>query len=586
LLSSDVYMATEMKAIKQPELNIGTAGHVDHGKCISKDSQVLTPNRGVIDIKDIWNEAIKEGRIVKLSEYESIYDLNDLSVHSLNIKNFTFRVSKPLLYVQKYRGEIYYIVTRDGRYIGLTPMHPLPLYKNNKLVWSRVSNIGKGDTLIVPRDLNNINSGVKFDIVEAVYTESYNDFIFDFVVPGDHNFIGGYKGLILHNTTIIQALTGIWTSSHSEELRRGITIKIGYADMPIYKFRKNTEIRYWSYPNYKDWELEDLVRIVSFVDCPGHESLMANMLSGAAVMDGAMLVIAADEPVPRPQTKEHTMALQIMGIKNIVVVQNKLDLVSKEDATENYKMIKYFLSETIYADAPIIPLSAVHRVNLEYLVEALYKYIPPPKRDLNKPYRMFVIRSFDINPPGTPYNKLRGGVIGGSIIDGKIKVGDELEILPGYLTRKDNKIIHIPLYTEVLSLSTRNMRLDEASPGGLIGIQTDLDPSLTKSDGMVGNIAGKPGTLPQVLYDLEMDIRLFKYVIGTDETVLVRPISVKEPVRINIGPAVTLGIVTGKREDIVHVKLSRPVVAENGWKAAIAARYNNKWRLVGVGTIV
>ncbi|HEW93347.1 translation initiation factor IF-2 subunit gamma [Candidatus Geothermarchaeota archaeon] len=397
----------------------------------------------------------------------------------------------------------------------------------------------------------------------------------------------GTAGHVDHGkTTIIQALTGIWTSSHSEELRRGITIKIGYADMPIYKFRKDGEIVYWSYPEYKDWVNEGIQRVISFVDCPGHESLMANMLSGAAVMDGAMLVIAADEPVPRPQTKEHTMALQIMGVENVVVVQNKLDLVSKEEAKENYIAIREFLSTTRYADAPIIPLSAIHKVNLEYLVEALYKYIPPPKRDFSKPYRMFIIRSFDVNSPGTPPEKLRGGVIGGSIIDGRIRVGDELEIKPGYLTKEGNKIVNIPLYTEVLSLSTRYLMLKEATSGGLIGIQTDLDPSLTKSDGMVGNIAGKPDTLPPVLYEIELDIDLFKYVIGTDETIEVRPISLGEPLRINLGPAVTLGIVTSKRENIYHLKLSRPVVAEEGWRAAIAARYDNQWRLVAVGTVV
>jgi len=397
----------------------------------------------------------------------------------------------------------------------------------------------------------------------------------------------GTAGHVDHGkTTIIQALTGIWTSSHSEELRRGITIKIGYADMPIYRFSKDNMHRYWSYPTYKDWKLEELVRVLSFVDCPGHESLMANMLSGTAVMDGAMLVIAANEPVPRAQTKEHTMALQIMGVKNVVVVQNKIDLVSKEDAKENYRAIKDFLSTTIYADAPVIPLSAVHRVNLEFLVEALYKYIPIPKRDLSKPYRMFVIRSFDINPPGTSPDKLRGGVIGGSIIDGKIKIGDEVEILPGYLTKENNRIVNIPLYTEVLSLSTRYIRLKEATPGGLIGVQTDLDPSLTKSDAMVGNIAGKPGTLPPVLHEVTLDIQLFKYVVGTDETVEVRPIERGEPIRINIGPAVTLGIVVDKRDNVLHLKLSRPIVAEEGWKAAIAARYNNKWRLVGVGNVV
>ena len=396
----------------------------------------------------------------------------------------------------------------------------------------------------------------------------------------------GTAGHVDHGkTTVIQALTGVWTAVHSEELKRGITIKIGYADMPIYRFRDGDGEFYWSRPKYKEYEGE-LVRVVSFVDCPGHESLMANMLSGAAVMDGAMLVIAANEPVPRPQTKEHTTALELLGIKNVVVVQNKIDLVSKKEAYENYEAIREFLSNTSFADAPIIPVSAIHNVNLLYLVEALYKYIPKPERNPDEPLMMYVIRSFDVNRPGTSYKDLVGGVIGGAILRGHVKIGDELEILPGFIYKEKDRIRHMPLYAEVLSLSSGKLRLEEAYPGGLIGVQTDLDPSLTKSDGMVGNVVGEPGTLPEVRYEVTMDINLFKYVVGTDETVEVRPITRGEPIRLNIGPATTLGIATDVRRDRVTFRLSRPVVAEEGWKSAVAARYNNKWRLVGVGTIV
>ena len=396
----------------------------------------------------------------------------------------------------------------------------------------------------------------------------------------------GSAGHVDHGkTTIIQALTGRWTATHSEELRRGITIKIGYADMPIYRFRRNGEELYWSRPRYDGLEGE-LVRVVSFVDCPGHESLMANMLSGAAVMDGAMLVIAANEPVPRPQTKEHAVALDILGVRNVVVVQNKIDLVSKEEALKNYEAIREFLSTTSFSDAPIIPVSAIHRVNLTYLVEALYKYIPPKERDPSKPLMMFIIRSFDVNKPGTPYKDVVGGVLGGSILEGRIRVGDEIEILPGYLYKADGGIRHEPLYAEVTSLSSGRLSLEEAHPGGLVGVQTDLDPSLTKSDGMVGNVAGKPGTLPEVLYELSLEVELFQYVIGTEESVEVRPISRGEPLRLNVGPATTLGVVTSISGDTIHLRLSRPVVAREGWRAAIAARYDNKWRLVGVGTVV
>ncbi len=396
----------------------------------------------------------------------------------------------------------------------------------------------------------------------------------------------GTAGHVDHGkTTIIQALTGVWTAVHSEELKRGITIKIGYADMPIYRFVKNGSEVFWSRPRLEDMEGE-LVRVVSFVDCPGHESLMANMLSGAAVMDGAMLVIAANEPVPRPQTKEHTTALELLGVKNVVVVQNKIDLVSKKEAYENYEAIREFLSTTSFADAPIIPVSAIHNVNLHYLVEALYRYIPKPEKDPNKPLMMYVIRSFDVNKPGTKYEDIVGGILGGAILEGKIAVGDEIEISPGYIYKERDRIVNQPLYAEVLSLSSGKLPLKEAFPGGLIGVQTDLDPSLTKSDGMVGNVVGRPGTLPEVLYEVTMEVKLFKYVVGTDEAVEVRPIQRGEPFRLNIGPATTLGIALDIRDGRVTFRLSRPVVADKGWKSAIAARYDNKWRLIGVGEIV
>ena len=120
----------------------------------------------------------------------------------------------------------------------------------------------------------------------------------------------------------------------------------------------------------------------------------------------------------------------------------------------------------------------------------------------------------------------------------------------------------------------------------MIGVQTDLDPSLTKSDGMVGNVVGRPGTLPDVLYEVTLEVNLFKYVVGTDEAVEVRPIQRGEPFRLNIGPATTLGVAIDVRDGRVTFRLSRPVVADKGWKSAIAARYDNKWRLIGVGEVV
>ena len=175
----------------------------------------------------------------------------------------------------------------------------------------------------------------------------------------------------------------------------------------------------------------DLLRVVSFVDAPGHETLMAVMISGASIMDGALLLVAATEKCPQPQTKEHLAALEIAGIENIVVVQNKIDIVSKERAIESYNEIKDFVSGTIAEDAPIIPVSAHHDVNLDILIETIEKTIPTPDRTEDESGLMYVARSFDVNRPGSRPTEIRGGVIGGSIVEGSFSVGDSILIAPG-----------------------------------------------------------------------------------------------------------------------------------------------------------
>lgn len=574
---------SKIKIDRQSDLNIGTAGHVDHGKCITGSTTIYIPGLGGVRIGDLWKRLYSEFNVYGLGAGEEVVT-TPLKVYSFNGENVVVS-SNAMLYRQVYRGYMYRIVTETGYRVDVSPKHRLPIVERGGIKWVEAHNLKINDKILCSGE-SRLLDGLFSDNIYDIHRYWYEEYIYDLVVPSTHTFLGGSAPIILHNTTIIEGLTGIWTSSHSEELRRGITIRIGYADMPIYRLTGPSGEVYWSRPEFKGYGDPKLVRMISFVDCPGHESLMANMLSGAAVMDGAMLVIAANEDVPRPQTKEHTMALQILGVKNLVVVQNKIDLVSKREALENYGRIREFLSTTMYADAPVIPVSAVHRINLHYLVEALYKYIPVPRRDLTKPFRMFIIRSFDINKPGESFESIKGGVVGGSIIQGKVSVGDEIEISPGYIYSEEGKIRYEPLYTEVLSIRTRYTSLKEAYGGGLIGIQTDLDPYLTKSDGLVGSVASAPDTLPPVLYEFDMDVDLFKYVVGTDETILVKDLAIGDRLRLNVGPAVTLGIVTDISREAVHVRLVRPVVAGSGWRVAIAAQVNNLWRLVGVGTVI
>ena len=147
---------------------------------------------------------------------------------------------------------------------------------------------------------------------------------------------------------------------------------------------------------------------------------MANMLSGAALMDGAILVIASNEKVPQPQTREHLQALQMLGMKNIVIVQNKVDLISDDEASANYRAIRNFVAGSVAANAPIVPVSAQHGLNIDALIEATEENIPTPKRDLSAPPLMYVLRSFDVNHPGLDESKLVGGVLGGTLIQGHL----------------------------------------------------------------------------------------------------------------------------------------------------------------------
>ncbi|MFQ3275589.1 MAG: translation initiation factor 2 subunit 3, partial [Candidatus Nanohaloarchaea archaeon] len=216
----------------------------------------------------------------------------------------------------------------------------------------------------------------------------------------------GLVGHVDHGkTTLTNALSGKWTDEHSEELKKGITIKLGYADVSYYKDEDGFNV---------DGD-GDHVRTLSLVDAPGHETLMANVLSGAAIMDGAILLVAADEEVPQPQTREHLAALDIIGIENIVVVQNKIDKVSKEKAKENYQQIKEFLKGSVAEDAPIVPISAQQEVNIDALLETIDEEIPTPDRDLESDPKMLVARSFDINKPGTEIDEIKGSVVGGSL---------------------------------------------------------------------------------------------------------------------------------------------------------------------------
>ncbi|MEK6959448.1 MAG: translation initiation factor IF-2 subunit gamma [archaeon] len=385
----------------------------------------------------------------------------------------------------------------------------------------------------------------------------------------------GMIGHVDHGkTSLTKALTGKWCDTHSEEVKRGISIRLGYADVTFYKFKTPSRT---FYSNHKEEGLEPISqRTVSFVDAPGHETLMTTMLSGAALMNGAVLVIAANEVCPQPRTIEHLMALKFAGVDKIVVAQNKIDLLEKDALMKHYASIKKFLTDYGYADAPIIPVSANFGANLDLLIEAIETHITTPEFDTKKPLKMFVARSFDINKPGTKINDMKGAILGGSISQGMIHVGDEIELYPG---------LNGKMKTKVMSISTSNGIISEARPGGLMAIATTLDPSTAQNDQYRGQIIAAVGTLPEPVKEVKIALHLFERVLDAQMKELTT-IKVSDAVVVTVGTNTVVGFVLKTDGKIATLNLKTLVIVEKGEKIALSKNINGQWRLVAYAEVM
>jgi translation initiation factor 2 subunit 3 len=398
-------------------------------------------------------------------------------------------------------------------------------------------------------------------------------------------------GLIGHvdhgKTTLTQALSGVWTDTHSEERKRGISIKLGYADTAFYKTKEGQFYATGRRPDGGDDQEKELQRVISFVDAPGHETLMATMITGASIMDGAMLMVAANETCPQPQTREHLMALEIAGIEKIVIVQNKIDLVDRERAVESFQEIKAFLKGTVAEKAPIIPVSAHHDVNLDILIDAIEKTIPTPDRSKDTRSIMHVARSFDINRPGTRPTKLKGGVIGGSIVEGAFNNGDEIIIGPGRKIEKGSKTSWEPIEATVSSMKGGGRSLDTMHSGGLCGMATLLDPSITTSDNLSGQVVAKKGDLPEIRNSLSIVVTLMETMVAGEGEApeKIYPLRNNEMLMINVATATSVGVTKNAEKGKASLDLRLPICADSGQRVSLSRRVGSRWRLIGYGTI-
>jgi translation initiation factor 2 subunit 3 len=415
----------------------------------------------------------------------------------------------------------------------------------------------------------------------------------------------GTIGHVAHGkSTVVKAISGVQTVRFKNELERNITIKLGYANAKIYKCDNEAcprPVCYTSGGSAKDDSFPcyraacngrfRVQRHVSFVDCPGHDILMATMLNGAAIMDAALLLIAGNESCPQPQTSEHLAAIEIMKLKHIIILQNKIDLVKDSQAREQYDQIMKFIEGTVADGAPVIPISAQLKYNIEVLCEYVCKKIPIPKRDFLSMPRLIVIRSFDVNKPGCEVDDLKGGVAGGSILRGVLKLGMEIEVRPGIVSKdSEGRLQCHPIRSRIVSLQAENNDLAYAVPGGLIGVGTKIDPTICRADRLVGQVLGAVGALPEIFTELEISYHLLRRLLGVrtegdKKAAKVAKLAKSETLMVNIGSLSTGGRVLAVKADLAKIALSNPVCTEIGEKIALSRRVEKHWRLIGWGQI-
>ncbi len=263
-----------------------------------------------------------------------------------------------------------------------------------------------------------------------------------------------------------------------EERQRGITISIAHIEY-------QTEARHYAH-----------------VDCPGHADYIKNMITGAAQMDGAILVVAATDG-PMPQTREHVLLARQVGVPALVVALNKCDMVDDEELIELVEMeVRELLSEYEFPgdDVPVVRVAAFPALNgdqkwadsIGELMTAVDEYIPQPERDTDKPFLMPVEDVFTITGRGT--------VVTGRIERGIVKVGEEIEILGIRETSAKTTVTGVEMFRKLL---------DEGQAGENVGL---LLRGTKREDVERGMVLAKPGTTtPHTNFDASV------YILSKEE---------------------------------------------------------------------
>lgn len=366
-------------------------------------------------------------------------------------------------------------------------------------------------------------------------------------------------------STLVKVLTGIRTQKHSNEKIRNITIKQGYGNLKIYE--KDNK---YSCENIDNDSI--LKNHISFVDCPGHQEFIQTMLGSISLMDGAIIVIAVNQPlINKPQLIQHLAAAKIGKLDKIIICLNKIDLVKKSILFKYKLELDKILKEYEITPHIIIPTCFNKNIGINYLLSAIMELFNPASYldRINKKSLFNISRSFDINKVGINYNNVVGGVIGGSLSAGKFKINDIIEIRPGYVSKNISK----PIITKILSIKTDTTFLDEIIPGGLIAIGTDIDPFYCKNDMLVGNVIGLKDELPPIYTNIELNLKIITLFGYKWEP------KIKDNVVLQIGTRICDAILT-KIQDKYYFELLKPVCIEDNQYIIICYNINKILKIV------
>lgn len=382
----------------------------------------------------------------------------------------------------------------------------------------------------------------------------------------------GCLGSVSHGkSTLVKLLTGKSTQQHSKEKVRNITMKVGYANAKIYQDTNN---------NYVLNETNKLVHHFSFVDCPGHHELIEVMMTGANLMNGGIVVVSGNQSINnQPQLRQHLLTAKLVGISKLIFILNKLDLITKTLALERKYELEEYL-KTLNIDNPIIiPMALNLGFNKEYLLDAIMTEFPPKiKKDKSETPIFSISRSFDINRNGINPLKMKGGVVGGSIISGKLNNGDDIMISPGQIKfdKSKGKWLNKPFISKVVTLKSDNENLDNITYGGLTAVGLEIDPFFTQTDRLKG----------QILHSKNNPIKCLSKITCQIMTLDDYTFKLNQIYYLQIGCSTVQGKILQINKNKVTFNLSKLVPIYKELKVLVSNKINKMIELIGVGEII